>query len=95
MSNLDDLVAAHEYLSKDLATFLDLFYKMKEEGIVTQPAIVRFVQSAGKLARLEEESMKLCEQIGRLRDKKTEIEKDIESATSLLHHMRMSCHRLQ
>ena len=68
---------------------------MLEEGIVTQPAMARFVQSAGKLARLEEDSLSLCEQIGMLNDKKIEIEKDIESSTSLLHYLRTKCSKLQ
>jgi hypothetical protein len=68
---------------------------MRNEDIVTQPAMSRLVQSAGKLTRLEEESLKLCEQIGRVRDKKTEIKNDIERASSLLHYLRVECARLQ
>ncbi len=93
--NLDRLVTTHQYLGNNLPIFLDLFVVMRNEGIVTQPAIARLVQSVGKLTRLEEESLKLCEQIGRLSDKKTEIEKDIERASLLLHYLRVECSRLQ
>lgn len=95
LSNLDSLVTTWDYLGNDMPVFLDLFYKMKEEGIITPPAIARFVQSAGKLARLEEESLSLCEQIGRLNDKKIEIKEEIERATSLLHYLRTECSGLQ
>lgn len=54
-----------------------------------------FVQSAGKLVRLEEESLKLCGQIGMLRDKKVELEREIESVTSLLRYLRTKCSGLQ
>ena len=55
--NLDRLVTTHQYLGNNLPIFLDLFVVMRNYGIVTQPAIVRLVQSAGKLTRLEEESL--------------------------------------
>ena len=88
LSNLDELVTTHAYLEDDLSMFLDLFYKMKDEGIVTQSAIAMFVQSAVKLARLEEESLKVCGQIGRLNDKEVELEREVESTTSLLRYLR-------
>ena len=78
LRNLDRLVTAHQYLGHDLPIFLDLFDKMREEGIVTQPAIARLAQSAVKLARLEEECLDVCDQIGKLNDKKSEIEKGIQ-----------------
>jgi len=93
--NMDRLVTVHQYLGDDLPSFLDLFDRMKDEGILTQPAITMLVNSAGKLARLEEESLKLCEQIGRLHDKKTEIKEDIEKASSLLRYLRDECSELQ
>ena len=88
LRNLDRLVTAHQYLGHDLPIFLDLFDKMREEGIVTQPAIARLAQSAVKLARLEEECLDVCDQIGKLNDKKVEIEKEIEAVSSLLHYLR-------
>lgn len=95
LSNSDKLVTVYDYLGSHLSMFLDLFDRMKDEGILTQPAIARFVQSAQKLAKLEEESLKLCDQIGRLNDKKTEIKEDIERASSLLRYLRDECSKLQ
>ena len=95
LSNLDNQVTTYDYLGNSLPTFLDLFDNMRKEGIVTQPAIARLVQSTGRLARLEEESLKICEQIRRLSDKKTEIKNDIESTTSLLHYLQAKCSKLQ
>ncbi len=60
----------------------------------SQPAIARFVQSAEKLARLEEESLKVYGQIGRLNDK-FELEREVESVTSLLRYLRSECSKLQ
>ena len=95
LSSFDGLVVAYDYLRDNLPIFLDLFVKMRDEGIVNQPAIARFVQAAGKLARLEEESFEICGQIGRLNDKKAEIKKDIEKASSLLSYLRDECSTLQ
>ncbi len=95
LSNSDKLVTVYDYLGSHLPIFLDLFDMMKEEGILTPPAIARFVQSAEKLARLEEECLEVCEQIGRLNDKKTEIEKVIEEVSSLLRYLRTECSKLQ
>lgn len=95
LARLDILVAAYDYLGDDLSIFLDLFDTMRKEGIVTQSAIARFVQSAGELVRLEDESLKICDQIGRLRDKRSEIENEIEKASSLLSYLRDECSRLQ
>ena len=73
LPNLDSLVAAHQYLGNDLPIFLELYDRMRDEGIATYPTIARLVQSAGKLAILAEESLELCEQIGKLNEKKTKI----------------------
>lgn len=94
LSNLDELVTAYDYLGNNLSIFIDLFYKMKDEGIVTQPAIAMFVQSTRKLAGLEEESLEICGQIGRLNDKKAEIKEEIDQATSLLRYLREECSKL-
>ena len=96
LSDIDKLVTVYDYLGSDLSIFLDLFDRMKDEGILTsQPAIARFVQSAEKLARLEEESLKVYGQIGRLNDKKFELEREVESVTSLLRYLRSECSKLQ
>jgi hypothetical protein len=94
LSNLDELVTTYDYLGNKLSIFLDLFGRMKDEGILSQPAIARFVQSAGKLARLEEESLEICGQIGRLNDKKAEITEEIDQATSLLRYLREECSKI-
>ena len=75
--NLDRLVTTHQYLGNNLPIFLDLFVVRRNEGIVTQPAIARLVQSAGKLTRLEEESLKLCEQIGDLATRRRKSKKTL------------------
>jgi len=84
LSDIDKLVTVYDYFGSDLSIFLDLFDRMNDEGILTQPAIARFVQSAEKLARLEEESLKAYGHIGRLNDKKFELEREVESVASLL-----------
>ena len=94
MSN-NKLGTTYDYLGNKLSIFLDLFGRMKDEGILTQPAISRFVQSGVKLTRLEEESLKLCEQIGRLNDKRAELKEDMDRATSLLRYLRDECSKLQ
>lgn len=53
---------------------------MKYEGIATKNAISRFTAMAGRLTRLDEEELKICEQIGKLNSKKFELERDIEDA---------------
>jgi DNA transposition AAA+ family ATPase len=95
LSDIDKLVTVYDYLESDLSIFLDLFDRTKDEGILTQSAIARFVQSAKKLARLEEESLKVYGQIGRLNDKKFELEREVESVTSLLRYLRSECSKLQ
>jgi hypothetical protein len=68
---------------------------MKDEDIVTQPAIARLVQSGGKLIGLEEECLKVCEQIGSLTNKKLELGKEVEEVTSLLNYLRNECSWIQ
>lgn len=60
---------------------------MKEEGIATKNAITRFVQMAGRLSRLDEEELKICDQIGKLNSKKFELEREIEEALKELNHL--------
>jgi len=42
---------------------------------------------AGRLTRLDEEELKICEQIGRLNSKKFELEREIEEAIKELNHL--------
>jgi hypothetical protein len=78
--NFDKLITIYRELGKDICLLDDLFFQMKEEGIATKSAITRFVQMAGRLSRLDEEELKICEQIGKLNSKKFELEKEIEEA---------------
>jgi hypothetical protein len=67
-----------------------LFHHMKWEGIATKDRIARFVQMAGRLTRLDEEELKICEQIGKLNSKKFELEKEIEDALKELEQYDVS-----
>ena len=40
----------------------------------------------GKLTRLDEEELEVCEQIGKLNSKKFELEREIEEALKELEH---------
>ena len=95
LSNLDRFITTYDYLGNNLSIFLDLFDNMGEEGILSQRAMAQFVQSARNLARLEEECLDVCGQIGRLNDKKVEVEKGFETATSLLRYLRGKYFKLQ
>jgi hypothetical protein len=45
---------------------------------------------AGKLTRLDEEELKICEQIGKLNHKKFELEREVEEALKELDHYNVS-----
>jgi len=45
---------------------------------------------AGRLTRLDEEELKICEQIGRLNSKKLELEKEVEEALKELEQYNVS-----
>jgi hypothetical protein len=47
---------------------------LKYEGIGTKPGVSIFVQLAGRLTRLDEEELKICEQIEKLNSKKFQLE---------------------
>ena len=53
---------------------------MKYEDVDTKNKIFRFVEMAGKITRLDEEELKICEQIGKLNSKKFELEREINEA---------------
>ena len=78
IKELNQLVTADEYFGHN-SKFSLTWDKIKEEGVVMQLTISRFVQSAGKLVRVEEEYLTLYEQIRRLNNTKIKIEKDIET----------------
>ncbi len=53
---------------------------MKCEGIANRNAISRFTEMAGRLTILDEEELKICEQIGKINSKKFELEREIDEA---------------
>ena len=63
---------------------------MKDEGMATKNKISRFVEMAGRLTRLDEEELKICEQIGRLNSKKFELEREIDEALKELEQYNVS-----
>ncbi len=62
--NLNRLIKARDYRGNDLPIFFALFDMIRNEGIVSQPAIAWLVHSGGKLTQLKEKCLKVCEQIG-------------------------------
>ncbi len=83
--NRDKLMAIYEDLGNGIYLLDYLFHHMKYEGIVTKDAISRFTEMAGRLTRLDEEELKLCEQIGKLNSKKFELEREIEESIKELY----------
>ena len=67
-----------------------LFHEMKWEGIATKNKISRFVEMAGRLTRLDEEELKICEEIGKLNSKKFELEREIDEALKELEQYNVS-----
>jgi len=82
--NLDTLMTIYGELGNGIYLLDYLFFHMKYEGIATKQVISRFVEMAGRLTRLDEEELKLCEEIGKLNSKKFELEKEIEDAINEL-----------
>jgi predicted transcriptional regulator len=78
--NLDKLMNIYKDLGDGIYLLDYLFHHMKYEGIATKNAISRFTEMAGRLTKLDEEELKICEQIGKLNSKKFELEKEIEEA---------------
>jgi hypothetical protein len=62
------------FILKDLFSLKDL-QLLKYEGISSKSGISIFVQLAGRLTRLDEEELKICEHIGKLNSKKFELKK--------------------
>ncbi len=59
--NLDKLMAIYKDLGDGIYLLDYLFHHMKFEGIATKNAISRFVVMVGRLTRLDEEELKICE----------------------------------
>ena len=64
-----------------------MFFQLRQEDITTKDRISRFTEMAGRLTRLDEEELKICEEIGKLNSKKSELEKEIEEALKELNHL--------
>lgn len=88
--NFDKLMNIYKELGDGIYLLDHLFHEMKWEGIATKDRIARFVQMAGRLTRLDEEELKLCEQIGKLNSKKFELQREIEEALKELEQYDVS-----
>ena len=55
----------------------------------------RFTEMAGRLSRLDEEELKICEQIGRLNLKKFALENDIDEGLKELEQYNVSLREKQ
>jgi hypothetical protein len=86
----DKLITIYKELGNDIFLLDHLFFHMKQEGIATKDRITRFVQMAGRLTRLDEEELKICEQIGKLNSKKFELEREVEEALKELEQYNVS-----
>ena len=78
--NFDRLISIYKDLGDGIYLLDYLFHHMKCEGIATKNKISRFVEMAGRITRLDEEELKICEQIGKLNSKKFELEREIKEA---------------
>ncbi len=93
--NLDRIMVIYRLLGDKFDLFYHLFNLMEEAGLLSRSAIARFVQTGGRLVRLEEEWFKESDLIRKLKERKAELEKKIEEMTSLLHYMRTVYARLK
>jgi len=85
--NFDRLITLYKDLGYDIYLLDYLFFHMKYEGMATKNKISRFVEMAGRLTRLDEEELKICEHIGKLNSKKFELEREINEALKELEHI--------
>ena len=85
--NLDKLFTIHKELGNEIYLLDHLLFQLKQEDITTKDRISRFTEMAGRLTRLDEDELKICEQIGRLNSKKFELEREIEEAIKELNHL--------
>jgi hypothetical protein len=88
--NLDKLFTIYQELGNGIYVLDHLFFQLKEEGIVTKNAISRFTEMAGRITKLDEEELKICERIGKLNSKKFELEKEIQEALKELDQYNVS-----
>lgn len=69
---------------------LNVITYWNKKSLATKKAISRFTEMAGRLTRLDEEELKICEQIGKLNSKKFELEREIEEALKELDQYNVS-----
>ncbi len=93
--NFDKLISIYKDLGNDTYLLDHLFHEMKWEGIATKNKISRFVEMAGRITRLDEEELKICEQIGKLNSKKFKLEREIDEALKELEHYSVSLREKQ
>ncbi|MDQ4073155.1 MAG: hypothetical protein M3162_02495 [Thermoproteota archaeon] len=85
---LDWLMVIYRKLDDKIHLFYHLFMLMDEAGLLSKSAIARFVQAGGRLTGLEEEWLKECDLIRKLKEKKVELENKIEELDDLLAFLR-------
>ena len=95
LQNLDKLFTIYRDLGNEIYMLDYLSFNLKQEGSDTKQAISRFVEMVGRLARLDEEELKICEQIGRLNLKKFALENEIDEALKELEQYNVSLREKQ
>jgi hypothetical protein len=93
--NLNKLMNIYKELGDGVYLLHHLFHEMKWEGIANKSAISRFVEMAGRITRLDEEELKICEQIGRLNLKKFALENEIDETLKELEQYNVSLREKQ
>lgn len=93
--NFDKLINIYRELGDDIYQLDYLFHEMKCEGIANRNAISRFTEMAGRITRLDEEELKICEQIGKLNSKKFGLEREIDEALKELNQYSVSLREKQ
>ena len=88
--NFDKLITIYKELGDGIYQLDHLFHEMRWEGIATKNKISRFVEMAGRLTRLDEEELKICDEIGRLNSKKFELKMEIDEALKELNQYNVS-----
>lgn len=62
--NLNKVMVVYKELGDGIYLLDQLFHEMKWEGIATKHMISRFTEMAGRITRLDEKSLKICDEIG-------------------------------
>lgn len=77
LSNLNDLITLHKILGKDLPLLIQLFQRMKNEGILTKNDIVKLVNSEVQLRDLRKQISNLYDEVGRMNGIKIQLRDEI------------------